>query len=154
MCIRDRTTGVNSGTKSAQLQSTTGSNLISPSLNSVSKISFYVTSSTNSGALQVNYSTDGGTTWTAAPGSPFTELNTTKIQQTITLTTPTTGSTLVEFKRTAKTIYLDDININYIGEKPSFVTGYENLAVTGTSHAVSYTHLDVYKRQRYFRFIH
>lgn len=55
------TTGVNSGTKSAQIRSQTAAQLITPTISGgVGTISFYVTASTSSGAYQVNISTDDG----------------------------------------------------------------------------------------------
>jgi hypothetical protein len=120
-------TGVNSGTGSAQLQSATGSALVSPTFNSISSVSFWVTSSTSGGAVQLNYSTDGGTTWTPAPGSPFTGIGTTKVQRTAALNL--TGDVKIQILRTAATMSIDDIVINYTGVVPSYVTGYQSLNV-------------------------
>jgi len=104
----------NSGTASAQLRSATDANIITPSLNNVSKIDFYVRSSVQNGSMQVNYSTDGGTTWSPAPGSPFTGLaQNTWIPQSITFSAPTSGATLVQFRRTLGTVYIDDIEIEH-----------------------------------------
>ncbi|MFN8324673.1 MAG: hypothetical protein U0T80_02825 [Flavobacteriaceae bacterium] len=130
------TTGVNSGTYSAQLQSATGSALVSPSFtNGISSLSFWVTSSTSAGAIQVNYSIDGGGTWLAATGSPFTGLGTTKVQRTVTLNTSV--PTLIQIYRTAATIYIDDVVINTYANVPSFVTGYNAKPISGQATVTS-----------------
>jgi hypothetical protein len=130
-------TGFNTGSYSAQLRSAVGSQLTSPALPSgVSTISFWVTSSTASGAMQVNYSTNGGSNWTPAPGSPFTGLGTSTVQKTIELNN--SGSeTLIQFYRTGATINIDDISIGYSASTPSFVSGYGDLEVSGTSQTVT-----------------
>lgn len=122
------TTGVNSGARSAQLQSATGSALISPSFeNGISSISFWVTSSVSNGSVQVNYSTDGGLTWVPTLNSPYTNLNSTTTQ--ITLDVNTNVPTLIQIRRTAGTIYIDDVVINSYLNNPIFVSGYQNLNV-------------------------
>ncbi|MFC4738880.1 T9SS sorting signal type C domain-containing protein [Flavobacterium ponti] len=122
------TTGVNSGSKSAQLQSATGSQLISPSFdNGISSINFWVTSSTSSGAIQVNYSIDGGMNWIPTSNSPYTGLNTSKVQISVDINT--NSPTLIQIKRTGATIYIDDIQINSNTVVPNFVSGYEDLNV-------------------------
>jgi hypothetical protein len=126
------TAGVNNGTKSAQLQSATNSALISPSFSNVSTVSFYVTSSTAAGGLQVNYSTDGGSTWNTATGSPFTALGTAKTLKTATINS-SSSNVILQFRRTAATIYLDDITINHQTATPSFVSGYNAKAISGQS---------------------
>lgn len=108
-----RGTERNSVSYSAQLRSATGSNIISPALNKVTKIDFYVKSSISGGSVQVNISTDGGSTWTNAPGSPFTGLTKTWTPISITLPTATTAPTLIQFRRAAGTIYIDDVIIDY-----------------------------------------
>ena len=100
------TTGVNSGAKSAQLQSATGSALITPTLSGgVGTISFYITASSSSGAYQVNISTDNGINWSAATGSPFT-ISTTKTLRTITVNNSSVNK--IQIYRTGATIYIDD----------------------------------------------
>ncbi|WP_338376190.1 hypothetical protein [uncultured Flavobacterium sp.] len=122
------TTGVNSGSKSAQLQSATGSQLISPSFNKgISSINFWVTSSTSNGAIQVNYSIDGGMNWIPTSNSPYTGLNTSKVQISVNINT--NSPTLVQIKRTGATIYIDDLQINSNTVVPNFVLGYEDLNV-------------------------
>ncbi|WP_188363054.1 MBG domain-containing protein, partial [Flavobacterium orientale] len=102
------TTGVQSGTRSAQLRSATASQIITPTLTGgVGTISFYVTSSTISGAYQVNISTDNGLSWSPAPGSPFT-ISTTKTLRTILVNNPLVNK--IQIYRTAATIYIDDFN--------------------------------------------
>ena len=129
------TTGVKSGSYSAQLQSATGSALVSPLFTAgVSSLSFWV-SSGSGGALQVNYSTDGGLTWLAAPNSPFTGLGTTVVQKTVVLNTVV--PTMIQIKRTAATVYIDDIEINYGSSTPDFVAGYNPKIITDGSTVTS-----------------
>ena len=128
------TTGVNSGTKSAQLKSATGAQLITPTLiGGVNVISFYVTSSTASGAYQVNVSSDNGTTWTAASGSPFT-IGTTKTLRTITINDPSINK--IQIYRTGATLYFDDVLITPIPNSSLYskATGdLDNLNTWGTN---------------------
>ena len=99
-------TGVQTGSKSAQIRSATAAQIITPTLSGgVGVISFYVTASTASGAYQVNISTDNGATWAAAPGSPFT-IGTTKTFRSITVNDGSVNK--VQIYRTGATIYIDD----------------------------------------------
>ncbi len=111
------TTGVNSGTKSAQIRSATGAQIITPTLSGgVGEISFYVTASTSSGAYQVNISTDDGVSWAAAPGSPFT-ISTTKTLKTITVNNSSVNK--IQIYRTGATIYIDDFSTTtFAGSTP------------------------------------
>ncbi len=102
------TTGVNSGSYSLQLQSANGSQITSPTLENVKKIEFYSTNST-SGSFQVNISTDDGATWSAAPGSPFSQ-GTTATFRSIDIST--SGVNKVQIYRTAGTLYIDNVVIN------------------------------------------
>jgi hypothetical protein len=107
------TTGVKSGTKSCQLRSQTGAQIVSPTITqTISTITFWASKSTTgtASALQVNYSTDGGTTWIAASGSPFS-LNQTVTQFTATINTSSTN-VKIQFYRTAAVVYIDDVVIN------------------------------------------
>ena len=105
------TTGVNTGAYSCQIRSAVGAQIISPNItDGVSTVTFYVTSSTASGALQVNYSTNGGTTWTPAMESPFTGLGMAKVSKTATINS-VEPNILIQFLRTGATIYLDDIHV-------------------------------------------
>lgn len=100
------TTGVNSGSYSCQIRSVTASQITSPTLTGgVGTISFYVTASTTSGAYQVNISTDNGSTFSPAPGSPFT-VSTTKTLRTIVIDNPDVNK--IQIYRTGATIYIDD----------------------------------------------
>lgn len=104
------TTGVQTGLKSAQLSSATGSQIITPTLlGGVETISFYVTGSTTSGAYQVNISTDDGATWTPATGSPFT-IGTTKTLRSISVNNASVNK--IQIYRTGATLYIDDVNIS------------------------------------------
>lgn len=130
--VLNGSSGTNSGSFSAQLKSTTNAALVSPSFaNGISSITFWVTASTTSGSIQVNYSIDGGVTWLPSTGSPFTSLTTTKTQKTITLNTIV--PTIFQIKRTAATIYIDDIEINSNVITPSFLAGYESKQISGGS---------------------
>jgi hypothetical protein len=102
------TTGVNSGTKSAQIQGATGSQIITPTITGgVGIISFYISASTASGAYQVNISSDNGTTWNAATGSPFT-IGTSKTLRTITINNSSVNK--IQIYRTGATLYVDDFS--------------------------------------------
>jgi hypothetical protein len=106
------TTGVNSGTYSCQLRSQVGSYITSPNIptGGVSTVTFYASISTGSGSsLQVNFSTDGGASWTPATGSPFS-LTTTTSYKTATINS-SASNILVQFYRTNATVYIDDILI-------------------------------------------
>jgi hypothetical protein len=121
-------TGVNSGTKSAQLQSATDAALVSPLFNNgISTISFWISSSVSNGAVQVNYSTDNGITWLVTSNSPYTGINGTKIQ--VSANIGTTVPTKIQIRRTAGTIYIDDVIINTYTLIPDLIAGYENLNV-------------------------
>ena len=98
------------GSYSCQIRSATDSKAQTPDLSSgVGTIEFWVRASTSSGAIQVNLSTNGGTTWSAATGSPFTGIGTTWVKKTITVNDSDVDK--VEFRRTGATIYLDDVSI-------------------------------------------
>lgn len=108
--VQSGTLGTQSGSKSAQFRSATGSQLISPLLsNGVSTLSFYITASTASGAYQVNVSSDGGQSWVPAPGSPFT-IGTTKTWRQINVNSNAINR--VQIYRTGAVLYIDDIQIN------------------------------------------
>lgn len=128
------TEGVQSGSYSLQLRAETGSHIVTPTLlGGVANVSFYVTSSTSSGSLQVNVSSDDGDTWTAAPGSPFTGLGTTTTLISIDVDDPDINR--IEFRRTAATIRIDDVVWTpMLGD--GFIPAYSNLFVSGTSQLV------------------
>lgn len=103
------TTGVKSGSYSLQLRSQTGAQVTSPNQTTgVGTVTFWGSASTTSGSVQVNYSTDGGTTWNAATGSPFTLTTGAAVQKTATINS-SAANILVQFYRTAATVYIDDI---------------------------------------------
>lgn len=105
------TTGVKSGTYSLQLRSWVGSMVITPNITTgVGIVSFWGSASTTSGSVQVNYSTDGGSTWIAAPGSPFSLTTGAPALKSTTINN-TSANVIVQFYRTAATVYLDDISI-------------------------------------------
>lgn len=100
------TTGVQTGTKSAQIRNATAAQIITPTISGgVGTVSFYVTGSTASGAYQVNFSTDNGLNWTPATGSPFT-IGKTKTLRTITINNSNVNK--IQIYRTAATIYIDN----------------------------------------------
>jgi trimeric autotransporter adhesin len=106
--ISSTSTGVQTGTRSAQIRSATAAQIITPTLTGgVGTITFYVTASTTSGAYQVNISTDDGANWTPAPGSPFS-ISTTKTLRTITVDNANVNK--IQIYRTAATIYIDDFS--------------------------------------------
>lgn len=107
------TTGVVQGSYVLQLRSQTGAQLTSPSIVSggIGSITFFVSSSIASGAVQVNYSTDNGSTWLPAGGSPFTSISTVGSYKTATINN-NSSNIIFQFYRTAGTIYIDDVEVN------------------------------------------
>ena len=103
------------GSYSCHIRSATGAQAQTPTFaEGVGTISFWVYSSTASGGLQVNLSTDGGATWTPAAGSPFTGLGSTFVQKQITVDNASVNK--VQFYRTGATISLDEVAItSYAG---------------------------------------
>lgn len=103
------TAGVTSGSKSAQLRSATGSQMITPSLiGGVTSVSFDIVASTASGGYQVNISEDNGQTWLPAPGSPFT-INQTQGNRVININSSTVNK--IQIYRTSSTIYVDNFTV-------------------------------------------
>lgn len=108
---------IQSGSLACQIRSATDAQIISPTLvNGVETISFYVTASTTSGSYQVNVSTDNGLTFSPAVGSPFS-ISTTKTLRVINLNNSNINK--IQIRRTAATIYLDDIEITPIQSLPT-----------------------------------
>ena len=107
------TTGVKTGTYSLQIRSQVGAQVTTPnmSVGGVSTVTFWGSASTTSGAVQVNYSTDAGSTWSAASGSPFTLTTDSAVKKTATINS-TSPNILVQFYRTGAGVYIDDIVIN------------------------------------------
>ncbi|MEI8086065.1 MAG: YDG domain-containing protein [Paludibacter sp.] len=104
------TTGKQTGTYCCQLESSTGSNIISPTIakGGISTITFYASRSSSSGsALQVLISKNGGSF--VQVGSTF-NLNTTVTQYTATVN-DASDNIQVQFYRTAGTLYIDDVVI-------------------------------------------
>jgi hypothetical protein len=103
------TTGVQNGSYSLQLRSQTGAQVTSPNITTgVGTVSFYGSVSSSTGSVQLNYSIDGGATWTEAPESPFS-LNTTVTQKTSTINTTATN-VILQLYRTGGTVLIDDIS--------------------------------------------
>lgn len=108
------TVGVNSGVYSCQLRSQTGAQITTPNITTtVGSVTFWGSSSTTSGSVQVNYSTDGGTVWIPAIGSPFALTTGTPVLKTATINN-SSPNILVQFYRTAATVYLDNISISAV----------------------------------------
>ncbi len=104
------TTGVTAGSYSLQLRSQTGAQVTTPNITTgVGTVSFYGSSSTTSGSVQVNYSTDGGTSWIPAGGSPFSLTTGGGVLKTATINS-SAPNILVQFYRTAATVYIDQIS--------------------------------------------
>ncbi|MGD9613657.1 MAG: hypothetical protein AB7V22_12240, partial [Kiritimatiellia bacterium] len=103
------------GSYSCQLRSSTGAQAQTPTLaGGVGTISFWVYSSTATGGMQVNLSTDGGASWTPAAGSPFTGLGSAWAQKTIVVDNASVNK--VQFYRTGATLSLDAVAItSYAG---------------------------------------
>ncbi|MBU3675836.1 MAG: T9SS type A sorting domain-containing protein [Chitinophagaceae bacterium] len=107
--VQSGSNGVQSGLKSAQFRSATGSQIITPILPAgIHTLSFYVSASTASGAYQVNVSSDGGQTWTPAPGSPFT-IGTSKTFRQIILNSYSVNR--IQIYRTGAVLYVDDVAV-------------------------------------------
>ncbi len=137
------TTGVESGSYSLQLRSQTGAHITTPTITGgVGTISFYVTSSTASGGLQVRVSTDNGANWTQVSGSPLS-FGTTKTFQSFTVDDANVNR--IQLYRTAATVYIDDVEWTTTGGG-DFVAGYESrdvgnvtsFGVTGLTAGVTY----------------
>ena len=111
--ISNSTAGVQTGTYSCKLKAETNANIIAPNISSdgVGTVSFYASVLSGSGSIQVNYSTNGGTSWNDANGSPFA-LSSTIIKKTAT-TNSISPNILVQFRRTQGTVLIDDIVISY-----------------------------------------
>lgn len=105
------TAGVKTGSYSLQLRSQTGAQVTTPNITTgVGTVTFWASASTTPASVQVNYSTDGGGSWTPATGSPFSLATGTPVQKTATINS-SAPNILVQFYRTAATVYIDDINI-------------------------------------------
>lgn len=101
--------GVNTGDYSCQLRSETGAQITTPTLSGgVGTISFYVTASTTSGAMQIRVSEDNGENWTQVTGSPIS-FGTTKTFQSFEVNNSNVNK--VQFYRTGATVYIDDVEI-------------------------------------------
>ena len=126
------TTGLNSGLKVAQLQSATGSQLTTPTISGgVGTISFYISASTASGAFQVNISTNNGTSWSPATGSPFT-IGTTKTLKTIIINNSSVNK--IQIYRTGGTLYIDDFSVTSYAIATPSITGASTATVFTTTY--------------------
>ncbi len=134
-------TGSISGNYALQLRSQTGAQIVGPALSGgVSEISFYVSSSTVSGGVQVNYSIDDGLTWVAAGNSPFTGIGTAPVLKTAIVNSNAPGIR-IQFYRTAATIYIGDVVIHPNCNAPSMPTGTINgISPACANGTLSYIH--------------
>ena len=123
------TLGVHTGSYSLQLRPQTASQVTTPNITvGVSTISFWASSSTAGGSLQVNISTDGGFSFTGVTGSPFS-LNTT-VTPFIATVNNLSPNILIQFYRTASTVYIDDVAIGVpICSNPTINTQPSNQSV-------------------------
>ncbi len=111
------TNGVNSESYACQLRSQTGAQITTPTItNGVRNISFYGSSSTSSGSMQVKISSDNGSTWDQIEGSPVS-LNETI--QLFSFDLFDASINKVQFYRTAATVYIDDVSITGPLAEPS-----------------------------------
>lgn len=125
------TTGVRTGTYSCQLRSQVGASVITPNMTTgVGTVSFWGSASTTSGALQVNYSTDGGATWLAAVGSPFSLTTGVPVLRTATVNS-SSPNIIVQFYRTSATVYIDDVSITPFTNAEMNVRGNGNNILDG-----------------------
>ena len=113
----------NSGSYSCQMRSSPVGQITSPTIISggLGNVEFYARGSTSSGSVEVNYSLDGGSSWSAATGSPF-NLSTTFTQYTA-IINDASPNIIFQFKRAGATVYVDDVSTTTFGslETPDFV---------------------------------
>lgn len=125
------TAGVKSGLYSLQLRNQTGAMVIMPNVTSgVGTVVFWGSASTASGAVQVNYSTDGGTNWIAATGSPFSITTGAPVLKTATIN-DSSPNILVQFYRTSSTVYIDDVTTTVYTNSEMNVQGNANNIADG-----------------------
>lgn len=125
------TTGVRTGIYSCQLRSQTGASVITPNITTgVGTVSFWGSASLVTGSMQVNYSIDGGATWIAATGSPFSLTTGAPALRTATINS-SSPNIIVQFYRTAATIYIDDVNITPFTNAEMNVQGNSNNILDG-----------------------
>jgi hypothetical protein len=110
---------VHSGTKSLQLRSQTDAQIVTPNITTgVGTVTFWASSSKSTGSVQVNYSIDGGVTWLVATGSPFGLVSGSLVQKVATINR-SNPNILVRFRRTASTVYIDDVSITTFSVTPT-----------------------------------
>jgi len=128
------TTGVHGGTEACQMGTSSGS-IISPNIATAGVDSIYFwasVSSVGASCLKVQVSSNGGASYTAVTGSPFTLTGTPALYKVYVHNT--SPNLLVEFLETRSVIYLDDINITAANISTPVIT------VTGTLAAVNTTY--------------
>lgn len=124
------TSGVKTGSYSLQLKASTGV-ATTPALNGITSVTIWATRGATATTLVVNKIVGGVTTpiWSQA-------LTTTTTQYTIPVN-DTSSNVQLQFAIGSGFCNIDDVVINYTSITPSFVTGYNGLDVSGTSHLVS-----------------
>jgi hypothetical protein len=138
------TTGVKTGTYSCQLRSQTGAQITTPNITSgVGTVTFWGSASVTTGSVQVNYSTDGGTVWIPATGSPFALTTGAAVQKVATINS-SSPNILVQFYRTAGTVYIDDVSITAsAGCTAAAITGQPSTTVQNLCQSAAATALSV-----------
>ncbi len=128
------TSNVASGIYSAQVKKDVTANITSPLLNNVGNVSFSCIAGTvASGGLKIQKSVNGGS---------FVDVQTFTIATTFSRYTcavnDSSNNVVIRFVSTAaQTLYLDSITISYNNITPSYITGYQNISVSGHSQLVS-----------------
>ncbi len=129
--LRAATNDSYSGTYGCQFQGNTNASAMSPSLDKISSISFYAKRGTNSTSISVQKIVGGITTTVQ-----IVNLTTTYTQYTIPINETNSG-VQIKFLNGSAVAYMDDVSIQYTDQAPTFVSGYNNLAVSGTSQSVT-----------------
>lgn len=128
------TTQPNSGTSVLQLESFTDSNLITPSLENISSISFWLAGSNSAVSVKVQYSYDGTNWFPVDPNTPtYYKTNGLASKELITpvIANPILGAAKIRFLRFGSTVYIDDVTINYTQDTYTYVSGYNPNAIPG-----------------------
>lgn len=136
-----------SGSYCCQIRSASGAQITTPNIANVgvSTVTFWMASSTGGGALTVQYSTDGGKTWTPSSEGQFTSIPQTTAQYTATINSYS-PNILIQFYRNAATIYLDDVTpytsesaVASLGVYPKSLSGFSYIEGSGPSIEQNFT---------------
>ena len=131
--LKSTTTGnnYNNTAGGCQLQGSTSASATSPSYNQITSVKFHAKSGTTGTSLAV-YKIVGGIETLVQTVS----LTTTVAQYTVNFN-ETASDVKIKFVNGAATSYLDNVIINYSILVPSFVSPYNNYALSGTSQTIS-----------------